>query len=458
MNSPEHPHPRSKGGRHETGAGSFSGGRTTASSAARPAVPDYVRSIRLAERVASAGHYVRAGWILGRLRRAQPRNPEVLAVMLTLQCGHHDYSEYDRMRRQPGRMTMIPELRRAVAGCRAGRALDHAQQLLAGGNAAGAIGIAAPLYASGPDPYRAGLILARAYQANHQRRHAARIYSELARRYPHDPELARQAVVANVRAGQIREAGSLYSGLDRTQQQAVRAQLGGADDRIYPDYIAIEAGLAHASGITPSEDYYGGLRAKFALPHGSLIGEVVHAHRFGENADAIGASYYFGIADGYSGECDLSYSGSNTFLAHYSAAFTLTKYLPGYALYGGVRYLDFSLVSANVLSAGTIVDVKPGFSVQAGVYFVPQTSAYSFLFSPQWTANGNRTFLYVTAGVAGEQLSVSNAILRSPSESVRLGRIQRITPTVSVEGDVFYEHRARFYDRAGVDVELIKRW
>ncbi len=421
-------------------------------------MPDYVRSIRLAERVASAGHYVRAGWILGRLRRAQPRNPEVLAVMLTLQCGHHDYSEYDRMRRQPGRMTMIPELRRAVAGCRAGRALDHAQQLLAGGNAAGAIGIAAPLYASGPDPYRAGLILARAYQANHQRRHAARIYGELARRYPHDPELARQAVVANVRAGQIREAGSLYSGLDRTQQQAVRAELGGADDRIYPDYIAIEAGLAHASGITPSEDYYGGLRAKFALPHGSLIGEVVHAHRFGENADAIGASYYFGIADGYSGECDLSYSGSNTFLAHYSAAFTLTKYLPGYALYGGVRYLDFSLVSANVLSAGTIVDVKPGFSVQAGVYFVPQTSAYSFLFSPQWTANGNRTFLYVTAGVAGEQLSVSNSILRSPSESVRLGRIQRITPTVSVEGDVFYEHRARFYDRAGVDVELIKRW
>ncbi|MHB8550149.1 MAG: YaiO family outer membrane beta-barrel protein, partial [Acidiferrobacterales bacterium] len=307
-------------------------------------------------------------------------------------------------------------------------------------------------------PYRAGLILARAYVANHQEQRAAQIYSQLARRYPRDPDLARQAVLASVHARNFHDAGAIYAGLPKTQQQSILTDLGDNYDLIYPNSIAVEAGWAHASGITPSEDYYEGVRAKFALASGTLVGDLVHAHRFGENADSYGASYYFSMGHGYSGEGAVSYSPSDTFLARESAAFVLTKDFRSYALYGGVRHLVFSGLSANVFLGGIALDINRNLTIRTGLYYVPQTSAYSYLFAPQWTRNGNKTFLYLAAGMAGEQLNVRSAILRTPSDSIKLGRIQQIAPTVSLEGDVFYEHRSGLYDRSGVDVSLIKRW
>ncbi len=351
-----------------------------------------------------------------------------------------------------------PGLARQARLLNARIALDGAQRLLGQGDAVGAIRIAAPLYASGPDPYRAGLILARAYVANHEEPRAAQLYSELARRYPRDPGLARQAVLASVHARRYQDARSIYATLPKTQQRSVLADLDSNYDLIYPDSIAILAGRAHASGIAPSEDYYEGLRAKLALASGTLVGDAIRAHRFGENADSYGANYYFRIGHGYSGECAVSYSPSNTFLARESAAFALTKDYRYYALYGGVRRLVFSTVSANVFFGGVALDVNRKLTIRTGIYYVPQTSAYSYLFAPQWTQDGNKTFLYLTSGMAGEQLNVSGAILRTPSDSVKLGRIQQITSTIALEGDVFYEHRSGLYDRSGVDVSLIKRW
>ena len=420
--------------------------------------PDYAQSIRSAQRAAGAGNYRKADDILGRLHRTYPQNQEVLAVALQMQCARHQYQEYERFVRNEGRARPIPEMKHALRVCRNDLALDGAQRLLGQGDAVGAIRIAAPLYASGPDPYRAGLILARAYVANHEEPRAAQLYSELARRYPRDPGLARQAVLASVHARRYQDARSIYATLPRTQQRSVLADLDSNYDLIYPDSIAILVGRAHASGIAPSEDYYEGLRAKLALASGTLVGDAIRAHRFGENADSYGANYYFRIGHGYSGECAVSYSPSNTFLAHESAAFALTKDYRYYALYGGVRRLVFSTVSANVFFGGVALDVNRKLTIRTGIYYVPQTSAYSYLFAPQWTQDGNKTFLYLTAGMAGEQLNVSGAILRTPSDSVKLGRIQQITSTIALEGDVFYEHRSGLYDRSGVDVSLIKRW
>ncbi len=419
---------------------------------------DYAQSIRAAERAASVKNYRKTDEILGDLHRTYPQNQEVLAVALQLDCARHEFSEYDRILRTRNLQSSIPELKQALLTCRNDLALDKAQRLLDQGDAVGAIRIAAPLYASGPDPYRAGLILARAYVANHQQQHAARLYSELARRYPSDPNFATQAVLANANARRFQHARALYGKLSSAQQQSVLADLDGNYDLIYPDSIAVEAGRAHASGITPSEDYYEGLRAKFALTSGTLVGDLVHAHRFGENADSYGASYYFSMSRGYSGECAVSYSPSDTFLARDSVAFVLTKDFHSYALYGGVRHLVFSGLSANVFLGGIALDINRNLTVRTGLYYVPQTSAYSYLFAPEWTKDGNKTFLYLTAGMAGEQLNVSGAILRTPSDSIKLGRIQQITPTVSLEGDVFYEYRSGLYDRSGVDVSLIKRW
>ncbi len=85
------------------------------------------------------------------------------------------------------------ELAALVQHTRALRQLQQAQQALQRGDAADALRLAGPQVHGGPDPYRAGLIAARALQAQHRLGAAARLYRELAARYPGDPELAAQA-------------------------------------------------------------------------------------------------------------------------------------------------------------------------------------------------------------------------------------------------------------------------
>jgi hypothetical protein len=79
--------------------------------------------------------------------------------------------------------------------------------------------------------------------------------------------------------------------------------------------------------------------------------------------------------------------------------------------------------------------------------------------APIWRYNaGNRSFAYLTGGMAGEQVSVSQGILRTPTYSLMIGHTVNVTRLVSLTADTFYEHRAGLYNRWGIDVSLAKRW
>ncbi|MHB1544668.1 MAG: hypothetical protein ACYCVU_08860, partial [Gammaproteobacteria bacterium] len=98
--------------------------------------------------------------------------------------------------RYPGDSTLLPLVRelknRAV--------LDRAQAALHAGHFAQAIGWATPAYQNGPNFYRAGLILAQSDLAEHHLRRADAVYAALARRYPKDPRLGREADSLRTRA------------------------------------------------------------------------------------------------------------------------------------------------------------------------------------------------------------------------------------------------------------------
>lgn len=85
------------------------------------------------------------------------------------------------------------ELAALVRRTRALVRLRQAEQALQQGQPAEALRLAEPLLDRGPDPYRAGLTAARALRDLHRDADAARLYRELSRRYPRDPELPRLA-------------------------------------------------------------------------------------------------------------------------------------------------------------------------------------------------------------------------------------------------------------------------
>jgi YaiO family outer membrane protein len=90
--------------------------------------------------------------------------------------------------------------------------LQQAQQALQAGDAAAALRLASPQLRAGPDPYRAGLIAARALQAQHHLGAAARLYHQLATRFPGDPELATQARALDAAHALDRADSALRSG------------------------------------------------------------------------------------------------------------------------------------------------------------------------------------------------------------------------------------------------------
>ena len=126
------------------------------------------------------------------LRKKYPGNPEATAIWLRLQCAQGQFQSYQQLSLQE-RNTRYPELQKVLQSCSQNMTLTQAQHLLDVGDAVGAIGLAKPLYLRGPDSYRAGLILAKAYMVNLQTEQAQQIYAAMAQRYPKDTGLATQA-------------------------------------------------------------------------------------------------------------------------------------------------------------------------------------------------------------------------------------------------------------------------
>jgi YaiO family outer membrane protein len=404
---------------------------------------DAIAAIRIAQPLyASTADPYRAGLLLAQayLRNKQPDEAQPVYAEL---AGHYPKD---------------PELRAQSRALEAARQLSKAQRELDDGHASNAIRIAEPLYVSGPDNYQAGLLLAQAYMRNHEPASAQRVYAELFARYPKDPELAVQSVTLLAQTHQTEAAQQAFEALPRSEQQAVVTALSGGVRTLYPNSITISGTQASSSHNMPS-DNDANAQLAIAAASGTVVGSVEHAHRFGETASAYGIDYYHDLGAGYSGQIGMSHSPSETFLPRHSFTFGLSKDFNNTTVDLGLRHLIFINTVANVLSAGMDQQITPRLQVRTELLFVPETSAYSVEFAPIWTSpNGDRTFAYVTGGMAGEEVGIAQGVLRTPTYSIMLGHTFNLTTTLSLTGDAFYEHRAGLYNRWGADLSIAKRW
>ncbi|MHB8166912.1 MAG: YaiO family outer membrane beta-barrel protein [Sulfuricella sp.] len=497
----------------------------------------YDQQIRALNRAIRVHDDVLADRLMQGLRRQYKDNPEVTAIWLRMQCSRGDFKPYDSIGKQAAHGSRNAELEQALQSCQQMQRLAQAQQQLDSGDAAAAIRIAQPLYASGPDPYRAGLILAKAYVASHQTAQAQKVYADLAQRYPKDTELAAQAgllrsemdltqaqqqlgsgdavaairiaqplyasgpdpyraglilakayvashqtaqaqkvyadlaqrypkdtdlaaqsVVLLAQTHQSRAANQAFQALTPDQKHTVLAALADDDRALYPYSLTINGGRASSSGNLPGDDD-SGLHLRIDTRLGAVVGDIEHAHRFGQSAISYGAHYYQAIGAGYGGEIAVSHSPSGTFLARDSLTLALSKDLDRVSLYASVRHLIYANAVANVLFGGVGLQIDNNLTLKTGLFYVPETSAYSIMLAPIWQgADGSRTFAYLTAGMAGEQLGVAGSVLRTPSYSIKVGHAMNVNRDVTLMGDIFYEHRAGLYNRSGIEFAGTKRW
>ena len=349
-------------------------------------------------------------------------------------------------------------LRKKAGQLRLGAGLAAARRALSAHEPARALVLAGPLYRSGQDPYGSGLVVARADLALGHPGRAAVVYAALARRYPRDSSLAVAAVVTHVQAGHPKRAQSELKGLNPATRAAVFNSLGSTLTRLYGHFVTVDGGVAESTGTYPADNQFG-LRAGFPSSVGNFVVSAQRYHRFGETAEDLGLDFYTALGAGYAGELSLAYSPNNRFLADESFGAALSKSLGVISIDGSIRHLIFSGAVANVLFGGVGFYPVTGLHIETGLYYVPETRAYSILVAPEWFHGGlNRTYLYLTAGEAGEELVVQNSILRTPSYGVRLGEVFELSHRFSLNVALFLDHRSGLYDRRGIYLSLTRRW
>ena len=371
---------------------------------------------------------------------------------------HHDVRAERIDERLARRYPKDPGLAETTRNLRIHLTLVRARGALLAHQPERAIRIVRPLYESGQDPYDSGLILVQAYSQLHERKRAARIYTELARRYPHAAGLRVASVVAEVQAGHARTARSEMAELNPSETEQVYSSLGPGLTRLYPRFITVDGSIANSTAPYPPDNQFG-ISGGFPLGGGIFVGSVQRYHRFGETAESLGAAYYTAFGHGTSGAFSVGYSPNNTILAHESFGVAVSQAMGPVSLDLSVRHLIFSDTVANILFGGVGFYPARNLHLETGIYYVPETQAYSILVAPEWFHGGlNRTYLYLTAGQAGEQLVVQNAILRTRSYGATLGEVFELTNHLALNVALFYEYRAGLYDRRGLFLSLTRRW
>lgn len=349
------------------------------------------------------------------------------------------------------------DLARRARSLRQRLQLDAAEQHLSQGDAAGAIRLAAPLYPAGSNPYRAGLLLARAYMHERRLARAQQLYAELAQRFPQDPGLASLSVVLLAQMHRPEVAEAKFKALDAAQQQDVMAALGGNPRLLFAHAITLTGLYASSTGSYPDNNEFSA-QLYTAIGQGAVTVAAQRAHRFGQYAMSYSIDVYQSLGDGYSGELAASVSPSATFLAKHSLMFALTKDLGTFSLGGGLRHLVYANTLANIVFARYDRPLTDSLDLGIAVFYVPETRAYSVMLAPAWHSAGGRLFAYVMGGTIGEQLGVNNAVVRVSSYSAKIGYTANVRPEWGLTGDVFYEHRNGLYNRTGGELAITKRW
>ena len=350
------------------------------------------------------------------------------------------------------------DLRQLAQQAREQHIFATTKTLLDNGDSAAAIAYLEPLYPTLAERYQAGLMLNQAYRATGQKSKAADMSAMLARDYPSDPSLAPAAVTAALADAQYAAANDGYAALTQPQRLQVLTELGGNGDRLSRRSIAV-FGAVGSSDNNRGEDGLGGIRLKLASAIGTATVSAARVRRFGQDANDFGLGFSTSLGNRTSADVGYTRSTGANFLARQSITLALSHSLATVDLYGSVRHLIYSNKVADVLYAGIGKPLTANTSMRAGLFYVPQSGAYSVLGGLDWIdANGDKTFATVTAGRAGEQTGFSDSIVRSASYSIVLGRLLNFANQMSLLGSMNYEHRAGLFNRLSMSLELIKGW
>lgn len=159
-----------------------------------------------------AGHRRVGSAASNSLAREYMKHPGVVALALEARCRTGEYPEAQKLIQEIGTTVRSAVLRQAIAHCEQDFTFARAEHLLQQGLAPGAIRLMSPWYPTGPDPYRAGVILMRANLVEHHFNRALKLGSALSARYPGDPTLARLIHELKARVTLDRAQAALASG------------------------------------------------------------------------------------------------------------------------------------------------------------------------------------------------------------------------------------------------------
>lgn len=334
----------------------------------------------------------------------------------------------------------------------------NAKNLIDRGENAAAVAYLEPYYPALTDRYQAGLLLLQANRAMGNKSRVAALTTALAHAYPADTSLAPAAVVAAVADGQFTAALDGYARLAPSQQALVLTEFGGNGDRLSQRSITL-IGAVGSSNAHRGQDEQGGVRLKLASQIGTVMASAVRVRRFGQSANEFGVGFGADLGHRSSGEIAYTRSTGSTILARQSITLALSHSLAMLDLYGSVRHLIYSTAVADVLYAGISKPLAAHSALRAGVFYVPQSNAFSILGGiDSIDGHGDKSFVTVTAGRAGEQTGFRDSVLRSATYSVALGRLLNFSNQMSLLGSVNYEHRAGLFNRLGTNLELTKGW
>ena len=332
------------------------------------------------------------------------------------------------------------------------------KSMLDRGDNVGAVAYLAPIYPTLSDRYQGGLLLMQAYRALGDKAKVAELTSTLARDYPADSSLAPMAVLAEVADSQQEAASARYAALSKPQQVQVLTALGGNNDRLSRGSITLSGAVGHADA-NRGDDQAAGIRLRLTSRIGTISAVATRAHRFGQDANEVGLGFSTDLGNGNAGEIAFTRSPSRTFLARESFSLALSHSLATFDLYGSVRHLIYANSVADVLYAGIGKQLTATTALRTGIFFVPQTSAYSLLLGGDWIdGNGDKLYATVTAGRAGEQTGFRDSILRTAGYSLQLGKIINFPNQFALQGSIGYEHRAGLFNRLGINVDMTKGW
>lgn len=336
--------------------------------------------------------------------------------------------------------------------------LSTAKSLLDRGDNAAAVAYLTPIYPTLADRYQAGLLLIQAHRALGNKTKVAELTATLAHDYPADTSLPPAVVTTALADAQYTVAADRYAGLTPEQRVQVLTELGGNGDRLSRRSITL-FGAVGSSDANRGEDALGGIRLKLASQIGTITASAARVQRFNQYANEFGLGFSTSLGRNTSADVGYTHSTGAGFLARQSITLALSHSLATLDLYGSVRHLIYPTTVADVLYAGIGKQLSATTSMRAGVFYVPQSNAYSVLGGVDLIdANGDKTFATITAGRAGEQTGFRDSVLRSASYSLLLGRLLNFSNQTSLLGSVNYEHRAGLFNRLGMNLELTKGW